>query len=236
MCGFGYVLRKEESYKIHDDFLQISSKEQIKQSKNKPVNQVTFVERDKTCCVGIVDIVNSTGITANLVNGHLRKYYSIFLNTMADIVRDFGAEVVKNIGDSLLYYFPETSYIDNKTAFRNILECGLTMIDNHAALNQRMHNEELPGADYRISADYGNILVACSINSYKEDIFGPTVSFCSKINKIAKQNGIVIGGDLYLNVKNLKEYDFNFIGTYPTGLKLEYPVYSVIQSKTKSCF
>ncbi len=236
MCGFGYVPRKEEPYKIPDDFLQKSSKEQIKQLNDKQVNQVTFVERDKTCCVGIVDIVNSMGITAKLVNGHLRKYYSIFLNTMADIVRDFDAVVVKNIGDSLLYYFPETSYIDNKTAFKKILECSLTMIDNHTSLNQKMYDEELPGVNYRISADYGNIQLASSINSSNEDIFGPTVNLCAKINSIAKPNGIVLGGDLYLNVKNFEGYDFNLIKTYPSGLKLEYPVYSMIRSKTKRWF
>jgi len=236
MCGFAYVSRKEEPYKIPDDLLQISSSEQIKKIKGKPIDQVTFVEGDMSCCVGIVDIVNSMGITAKLVNGQLRKYYSIFLNTMADIVGDFGAEVVKNIGDSLLYYFPDTSYTDNKTAFRKVLECSLTMIDDHAELNQRMHDEKLPDVNYRISADYGNIQFADSVNSSNKDIFGPTVNLCAKINSIAKSNGVVIGGDLYLNVKNFSECHFNLIKTCPSGLKLEYPVYSIIRRKTKKWF
>ncbi|MBI3639340.1 MAG: adenylate/guanylate cyclase domain-containing protein [Thaumarchaeota archaeon] len=204
--------------------------------RDKPITEITFVEGYTNCCVGIVDIVNSTGITAKLVNGQLCKYYSTFLNTMADIVRDFGAKVLKNIGDSLLYYFPETSFTDKKTAFRNVLECSLAMIDNHTALNQKMYNEDLPDVNYRVSADYGNILIASSFNSSIEDIFGPTVNLCAKINSIAKPNKIAIGGDLYLNVKDLDGYDFDLIKTYSSGLKLEYPVYSIIRSKVKKWF
>src|SRR6267378_2828857 len=119
MCGFGYPIRNEEQYKKSQD-KQISYDE-LKQIRDKPFNEITFVEGYTSCCVGIVDIVNSTRITSKLVNDKLCKYYSIFLNTMADITRDFGAKVVKNIGDSLLYYFPETSYTYNKTAFRDVL-------------------------------------------------------------------------------------------------------------------
>jgi class 3 adenylate cyclase len=236
MCGFAYVSRKEEPYQYHDELKLLSSNELIKQISDKPITEVTFVEGYTNCCVGIVDMVNSTGITAKLVNGQLCKYYSIFLNTMADIVRDFGAKVLKNIGDSLLYYFPETSYTDNKTVFRNVLECSLTMINHHTVLNQKMYNEDLPDVNYRVSADYGNILIASSYNSSIEDIFGPTVNLCAKINSIAKPNGIVIGGDLYLNVRDLEEYDFDLIKTYSSGLKLEYPVYSIIRSKAKKWF
>jgi len=55
-----------------------------------------------------VNAVNSTSTTAKLVNGKLCKYYSIFLNAMSLIIKEFGGEVVKNVGDSLLYYFPGT--------------------------------------------------------------------------------------------------------------------------------
>jgi class 3 adenylate cyclase len=233
MCGFGYVYRKEEHYKIPDHLKHASSNELQQTEKPK---EVTFEEESMSCCVGIVDIVNSTAITAKLVNGQLAKYYSTFLNTMSDVVRDFLAIVVKNIGDSLLYYFPETSYIDKKTAFSKVLECSLTMIEYHTVLNEVLYNEGLPEVNYRISADYGNILIGRPSNSPKEDIFGSTVNLCKKINSIAKPNGIVIGGDLYLNVKNLEGYDFNFITTCSSGFNLEYPVYSIIRSKAKEWF
>jgi len=207
MCGFGYVCRKEEHYKI-PDHLKHSSSNELEQTQ-KP-KEVTFEEESMSCCVGIVDIVNSTAVTAKLVNGQLAKYYSTFLNTMADVVRDFCAIVVKNIGDSLLYYFPETSHTDKKTAFRNVLECSRTMIEYHTALNEVMYNEGLPEINYRISADYGNILIGRPSNSPKEDIFGPTVNLCKKINSIAKPNGIVVGGGSFPKCEELARIRLQF--------------------------
>jgi hypothetical protein len=47
-------------------------------------------------------------ITTTAINDaeKIRKYYSIFINTMADVIRDFNETIIKNTGDNLLYYFP----------------------------------------------------------------------------------------------------------------------------------
>ena len=70
-----------------------------------------------------------------------RKYYSIFINTMAAIIRDFNATIIKNTGDSLLYYFPETSNNsaddDDIPVFREIFECGITMVEASAIINTK---------------------------------------------------------------------------------------------------
>ena len=58
-------------------------------------------------CVCIVDIVSSTKIMMSLPHVKVSRYYEIFLNKMAEIVRKFDGIVVKNIGDSLLFYFPK---------------------------------------------------------------------------------------------------------------------------------
>ena len=69
-------------------------------------NEISFVDT-KYLCVGIVDIVNSTKITADIGDSeNVAKYYSIFINTMAVIARNFGAEVIKNVGDSVIFFFP----------------------------------------------------------------------------------------------------------------------------------
>jgi hypothetical protein len=39
----------------------------------------------------------------------MKRYYSFFINIMAAIARDFNSVIIKNTGDSLIYYFPETS-------------------------------------------------------------------------------------------------------------------------------
>jgi hypothetical protein len=45
----------------------------------------------------------------------VRKYYSIFINTMAVIARNFGAKIIKNTGTSLVYFFPKTYSTDNRS-------------------------------------------------------------------------------------------------------------------------
>jgi class 3 adenylate cyclase len=204
--------------------------------RNTLYNEITFSGNYKSCCIGIVDAVNSTNATAKLVNGKLCKYYSIFLNAMAVIVKEFGGTVVKNVGDSLLYYFPETSDGYSKSALKDALDCSIAMIELRRTINEKMQEENLPLLDYRVSADYGNVMIAKTLNTANDDIFGSTVNLCAKINSIAPPNSIAVGGDLYQIVKNFVGYNFNLMTSYSSGLKLDYPIYSVMQSKTKKWF
>jgi two-component system, OmpR family, response regulator ChvI len=52
-------------------------------------------------------------------------------------------------------YFPDTADSSNISAFKDVLECGITMIAAHRAINSRMQSERLLPLNYRISADYG---------------------------------------------------------------------------------
>src|SRR5215211_9503763 len=75
--------------------------------------------RSQNCCVCFVDMVNSTEVTADIIDPEkLRKYYGIFLNTIAAIARNFGAKIIKNAGDCLIFYFPESIDSTNESAFR----------------------------------------------------------------------------------------------------------------------
>jgi class 3 adenylate cyclase len=40
------------------------------------------------------------------------------------------------------------------------------------------------------------------------DLFGSTVNLCAKINRMAKPDGMVIGGDFYRIVSTFDEYHF----------------------------
>ena len=86
-------------------------------------------------------MINSTNITSGLVGNEISRYYSIFLNAMATIANNFGAKIIKNAGDTLMYYFPKTSDINNKVAFKDILECGVTMMAAHRSINSKMQSE-----------------------------------------------------------------------------------------------
>ena len=199
---------------------------------SNPSEEISFSGNSRNYCVCFVDMVDSTKITAQIADARkIRKYYSIFINTMAAIARNFGAMIIKNTGDCLTYYFPKTSDSTNKSAFNAVIECGITSIAASDAINAKLREEGLPPLLYRISADYGRVEIAKSITSHTDDLFGSTVNLCAKINSMAKPNGMVIGDNLYQIIKKSyfdDHYHFQGLGGYPLiDLKYNYPIYSV---------
>jgi two-component system, OmpR family, response regulator ChvI len=170
--------------------------------------EVQFL-RSQNCCVCFVDIVDSTKVTSSINNPEkIRKYYQTFLNTMAAIARNFGAKIIKNVGDCLILSHPKTSGPLDISAFNDVLECCITMIEARNTINQKMHEEELPSINYRISAEYGRVEVARSATSQSDDLFGPVMNMCSKINSKALPNGIAIGDGLYKVIQSLSLLSF----------------------------
>jgi len=190
---------------------------------------VAFSGQTQNYCVGIVDMVNSTKMAATLGNAKISKYYQIFLNSMSKILSRFGGFVIKNIGDCLLYYFPESSKADRKFGFMSCLECSLAMIESHARISKTLEQNNLPKVDYRISLDYGSVVLMRTNNSDSQDMLGPPVNMCTKINHVAKTNGAVIGGDLYTMVKSFNDYKFKKVKEFSLGFKHSYPIYSVMR-------
>jgi len=188
---------------------------------------VSFSGNTQSYCIGMVDMVNSTKITHQMSNEKRIQYYEIFLNSMGKIVNRFGGIVIKNIGDSLLYYFPESSKHKRKYGFMSCLEANLTMIEQHKTISNQLLEKALPVLDYRISSDYGPCAPMRYSGSTSPDLIGPPVNMCSKINRSAAVNGIIIGSDLYEVVKDIDEYEFKKAGDYSIGLKHSYPLYRV---------
>ncbi|MDE1843566.1 MAG: adenylate/guanylate cyclase domain-containing protein [Thaumarchaeota archaeon] len=199
----------------------------IKKIKTSTHNDISFCDIQKSYCIGIVDMVSSTKITAHLEHGKMCDYYKIYLNSMTEIVKEFGAVVTKNVGDSLLYYFPDTHDAESEDSLRVALECSLALIDSRQYVNNLLDECGLPQVSYRISSDYGRLSIAKSSHSTREDVFGPTVNLCSKINCMAMPNTIVVGGDLYQIARSLKCYRFHSLVGFQTGVRLDYPVYSI---------
>jgi len=195
-------------------------------------DEISFRQHSINCCVCFVDMVNSTKIIAEILDHQkIRQYYSIFINTMAILAKNYGAKIVKNAGDSLIFYFPQTSDAVNEPAFSGAFECFTTMMLARDIINTKLHSENLPPVSYRISADYGRVEVATSTGSKGEDLFGSTMNICAKINSMAEPNGIVIGGDIYEIVKSFPffgNYHFKELGGYSIGIRHQYPVYRAL--------
>ena len=192
---------------------------------------LTYSSTYKTCCVGWVDIVESTKITSKLSKSKVSPFYCLFLNQMSSIVGESGGIVVKNVGDSLLFYFPETSNNLDRSAIANAIDCGIKMIDYHQILNSLMLEIGLPSVNYRVSLDYGEVMITKPESSSNDDIFGSTVNLCAKMNKMAAPNTLVVGGDLYQIVKSFEGFRFESKSEYHNGLRFHYPVYSVVIEK-----
>jgi CheY-like chemotaxis protein/class 3 adenylate cyclase len=200
--------------------------------------EICFLPNSQNYCVCIVDIVDSTSITAKISDHQkIRQYYSIFINTMAVLLRTYGGKIVKNAGDALIFYFPDSSDPANEAVFKDILECFTVMILARDIINAKLDAHNLLPVSYRISADYGRVEVATSTSSRTEDLFGSPMNICAKINSLAEPNGIVVGGDLYQIIKsfsfvNYIGYEFSELkGGCSLGLNCRYPVYHVWSSK-----
>jgi CheY-like chemotaxis protein/class 3 adenylate cyclase len=199
-----------------------------------PYDEVSF-SSSRSYCVCCADIVRSTQAVSYIYNAaKVRKYYSIFLNSVAAIARNFGAKIIKNVGDSLIFYFPESQDSTDKDTWTDILDCLLALIDARPIINAKLYQEGLPGVNYRISADYGKVEVARSLSSKDDDLFGTTMNMCHKINRIAPANGIVLGGDLYQVIRYLhldrQDYYLTELEPYSNGHKYPYPVYRLVGS------
>ena len=205
----------------------------------KSNEEISFSGKSKDYCVSKVDIVNSTRIVSEIVDAdQVRKYYTIFQNTISTIIEKHGAKTFKTLGDSLIYYFPMTEDITDKIAFHRVMECSMNVLEACSPMNVELQREQLPSIGYRLSADYGRLEVARCSTSEIDDLFGSTINICSKINRKATQNGMVIGGDLYTVLRSLgftENFRMHAIGEYAGGSsRYSYPIYSVTPRQTRS--
>ena len=160
--------------------------------------QINFINFTQQYCVGFIDIINSTQETAKITDPKkLRKYYSLFLNSMSSIIHQYNGKIVKNSGDNLFFYFPKTSSVENKYALQEVFDCTNSMIKSNQALNSELLQDGLPPINYRISMDYGSVEVALGSNNKEVDLFGSVVNECAKVNSLSKFNGLSIGKGLY---------------------------------------
>ena len=172
---------------------------------------VTFCPETENYCVGMVDMVDSTRISAILGHEKMSQYYQIFLNSMSKILNKFDGKVVKNIGDCLLYYFPVYKIKNPEDYLIKSLECSFAMIESHDFICQHLKGKNLPCLNYRISMDYGNVILMKSNDSASIDMIGTPINMCAKINRKAPSNGIVVGGDIREMLKKVHRYEFEEI-------------------------
>ena len=194
--------------KLQESLIEIKEQEDVIKQQEDILLQ--FSERSEKYCVGMIDIMDSTKICANLSDSQTSEFYQIFLNSIGAIVKKFDGTVVKNIGDALLFYFALGDK-EEKKVLEQCLDCCLAMSDAHEEIVEKLNEKVLPLLDYRISATYGIVRIAKTSTSSVNDIFGTTVNRCAKINRGAPPNGVIIGQDFYNTIKDVKKFVFKKI-------------------------
>ena len=163
-----------------------------------------YSEQKQECCVCLVDIVGSILIKENMSDEQSKKYYDMFIESIARIVKKYDGISVKAVDDSLLFYFP---LADNKT-HDNAVDCCLEITEYNGDLNEKLKSEDLPEIAYRISSTFGKVNVTKSSTAALQDIFGEPVNHCFNINQYALPNTLVIGDSLYQKVKDSEKLKF----------------------------
>src|SRR3954454_15455861 len=207
---------------------------------NNNEDEIVFNNYSRRYCICIISIVDFTKYLDKLKEPvELRKFYSIFYNTMALIIKNHDGKVIKNVDDGLLFYFPKTVNLSLISTFQNVLDCGLAMVQACSRINYNLNENRLPSISYKISANYGKVELATSTNSNGIDLFGPTVNICSKINHLALPNQMVIYKDLYDIIEKtpyFRDYTFKNISESEISnknTKHQYSVYSVDKNLNK---
>ena len=201
-------------------------------------SEISFNNSSENYCVSIVDIVGSTALVSTIRSSEkVRNFYSIFINVMADEIKKYNGRIVKTLGDGIISYFPKTANSTDKTAFEDVIECCYAQVAVCPKINSKLQIEKLPTIEYRISADYGRVEIARSATSSFEDLYGPTINFCSKINPEASPNGIVIGNDLYRVIRSFPDFPrfwhFEELpGSKFQAGKYSYPIYALSKKST----
>lgn len=191
--------------KLQESLIEIKEKEDVIKQQEDILLQ--FSDYSEKYCVCMIDIMNSTKITANLSDSQTSEFYRIFLNSTALIVRNFGGIVVKNIGDALLFYFP-VIHSEMELTIKKCLNCCLTLGESQKDIAAKLKKENLPVIDFRTSGTFGMVRIAKTSTSSVNDIFGTTVNRCAKINRSAPANGLIIGEEFYENAKTFEDYVF----------------------------
>ena len=202
------------------------------------MEEVYFKSHSENYYVSFVDIIGSTSLVSTInLSENIRRFYSIFINAIAGVLKKHNGKIIKTVGDGVFSYFPLTGNSMNIGAFEQVIDCCFAQIDTCGEINSDLDRIGLPRISYRISADYGKVEIANSTASNMEDFFGPTVNYCSKINSYATPNGVIIGNDLYRILKSFPHMQrnciFKEVSTEQLGVgKFSYPLYSLSRSVT----
>lgn len=89
--------------------------ESSKLEENEEHDDIMFQGVSSDFCVCMLNIVSSTVVTSPLSHDKIRKFYSLFVNSVSPIISHFDGRILKTGGDSIVYYFPKYQSLQERT-------------------------------------------------------------------------------------------------------------------------
>jgi class 3 adenylate cyclase len=173
---------------------------------------ITFSTNHAKIVVGVLDIVHSTETTISLSADNIDAFYTIFLQEIAKVLHSHKAIPIKNMGDGILFYFPQTEAL-SADDLSEVVACGRALLSSRDAINAKFAEAGLPTISYRVSMSFGPVSAMLDDKKKVSDLFGATVTTCSKINKLALPNTFVAGealetllSSISVNAKKIDDY------------------------------
>lgn len=145
------------------------------------------------------DLVNSTGIAAQLDPEEWGELSGEYLRAGASAVARYGGHVAKYLGDGLLVYFgyPEAHENGQERAVR----AGLTMLEAIETLNRRIDDEKKRLA-VRIGIHTGEVVIGKD-GSGNPELFGDTTNVAARVQSAAEPNTVFITAPVHHLVSGL---------------------------------
>src|SRR5690348_2460939 len=152
---------------------------------NAPVTWPADGER-RHLTVLFCDLVNSTGLAAQLDPEEWREIVADYHRVAAQAIERFGGHVAQYLGDGGMAYFgyPEAHDNDAERAAR----AGLAILEAIPSLNQPSTRPEL---SVRIGIDSGSVVVGASAGK-QADVFGDTPNIAARVQAAAEPGTVVI--------------------------------------------
>ena len=146
---------------------------------------------------------------------------------MSKVLSKYNASILKNAGDSLYYYFPKTVRADKQFGFMSCIECGLELLEIRDEINMYLTKNDLAPLNYRVSLDYGQIIMMKSNQFSALDMIGAPISICTHLIQNGPDNECIIGNELQQIVKVFNDYTLEEMKGYDLNIGYDYKTYSV---------
>lgn len=141
-----------------------------------------------------IDIEGSTKMGQELSIEDNAKVISLFSSEISQLIYHFNGYVLKYLGDGIIAYFPEPSFIGMND---NAIDCSVSIkhfILN--GLNKVLYKNNLPSINFRIGLDSGEakvVIIGYKLSKMHKDLIGQTINLATKIQSLAKTNQILAG-------------------------------------------